>query len=123
VRFDLSAFAGRQVEVVVSYVSDPATGGLGAIVDDTRLTTTAGTTDVEGFEGGLGAWSVLGSPPGSFQTSVDWLRSRHLGPQSAAVVTDDTVLLGFGIEQLADPSAQARVLGDALRHLGVRTRR
>ena len=33
------------------------------------------------------------------------------------------MLLGFGIEQLDGPAAQATVLGDALRLLGVRTRR
>ena len=37
VAFDLSAYAGSTVEVVVSYVTDPATGGAGLIVDDTRL--------------------------------------------------------------------------------------
>ncbi len=42
VRFDLSAYAGQQVEIVISYVTDPVTGGTGVIVDDTRLTTTAG---------------------------------------------------------------------------------
>lgn len=36
---------------------------------------------------------------------------------SAAVTTDDTVLLGFGIEQLATPAAQADVLGRAVRYL------
>ena len=40
VAFDLSAYAGQQVEVVVSYVTDPFTGGTGVIVDDTRLVTT-----------------------------------------------------------------------------------
>ena len=38
VAFDLSAYAGQQVEIVVSYVTDPFTGGTGVMVDDTRLT-------------------------------------------------------------------------------------
>ena len=29
VAFDLSAYAGQQVEIVVSYVTDPFTGGTG----------------------------------------------------------------------------------------------
>ena len=37
VAFDLSAYAGKQVEISISYVTDPSTGGTGAAVDDTRL--------------------------------------------------------------------------------------
>ena len=35
--FDLSAYAGQQVEVSISYVTDPSTGGIGVVVDDTAL--------------------------------------------------------------------------------------
>ena len=35
--FDLSAYAGKQVEVSISYVTDPSTGGVGAFVDDTKV--------------------------------------------------------------------------------------
>ena len=35
--FDLSAYAGQQVEVSISYVTDPSTGGVGAFIDDTRV--------------------------------------------------------------------------------------
>ena len=35
--FDLSAYAGSTVEVSVSYVTDPAFGGVGVFVDDTRV--------------------------------------------------------------------------------------
>ena len=48
VAFDLSAYGGGEVEVVLSYVTDPAFGGAGLIVDDTRL---AGTGT--GWLGGL----------------------------------------------------------------------
>ena len=59
------AYAGQQVEVVVSYVTDSIVGGIGVIVDDTRLTIGAVSTQAEGFENGLGAWTVLGAPEGS----------------------------------------------------------
>ena len=42
VAFDLSAYAGKQVEVSIAYVSDPFTGGTGLFIDDTRVTTTGG---------------------------------------------------------------------------------
>jgi Immune inhibitor A peptidase M6 len=47
VAFDLSAYAGKQVEVSIAYVSDPGTGGNGLFIDDTRLTTTSGQVDAE----------------------------------------------------------------------------
>src|SRR4029453_8738740 len=62
---DLSAFAGQQVEVSIAYVSDPATGGTGLFIDDTKVTTSAGTVDAEGFESGLGPWTVQPAPPAS----------------------------------------------------------
>jgi len=118
VRFDLSPYAGQQVEIVVSYVTDPVTGGDGAILDDTRLTTTTGVTQAEGFEQGLGAWSVLGPPEGSFDNPSDWIRAEQLGEVTAGVATEDSLLLGFGIEQLEDPADRAELVGDALAILG-----
>jgi hypothetical protein len=113
VAFDLSAYAGQQVEIVVSYVADPAFGGNGAILDDTRLVTNSGVSQAEGFEAGLGAWSVLGPPEGSFNV-LDWEVADRLGRITAGVATEDTVLLGFGIEQLDSPQARAELIADSL---------
>jgi hypothetical protein len=113
--FDLSAFAGKQVEVSISYVTDPASGGVGAFVDDTAIVVGGAVTQAESFETGLGAWSLPGPPAGSPPGAGDFKRSQAL--VSAAVTTRDTVLLGFGIEQLATPAAQADVLGRAVRYL------
>ncbi|HEX4817020.1 MAG TPA: M14 family zinc carboxypeptidase, partial [Nonomuraea sp.] len=97
---DLSAYAGRQVEVSISYVTDPATGGVGAFVDDTRVTTTGGTLDAEGFESGRGPWALPGPPAGTPSGGGDFVRAQ--ADTTAAVATEDTVLLGFGLEQLAN---------------------
>ena len=59
--FDLSAFAGQQVEVSISYVTDPATGGVGAFVDDTRLVVGGSTVQSQGFETGLAPWALAGA--------------------------------------------------------------
>nr|WP_231127440.1 M14 family metallopeptidase [Motilibacter aurantiacus] len=115
--FDLSAYAGQQVEVTVSYVSDPFTGGFGVLLDDTRLTTTAGPSQQEGFESGLGAWSVQGPPAGSPPATGGWERSVGVGGDTATVLTEDTALFGFGIEQLADAQARADLVGRAVQHL------
>ncbi|GAA3441718.1 M14 family metallopeptidase [Planomonospora venezuelensis] len=115
VAFDLSAYAGKQVEVSISYVTDPGTGGVGAFVDDTRITTTGGTVTAEGFESGLGAWSVPGPPAGSPTGAGDFARAQ--ADKTAAVATRDTVFLGFGLEQVADDAARAAALKKIMKYL------
>ena len=114
VAFDLSAFAGQQVEVVVSYVSDSFTGGVGLLVDDTALVTNAGVTQTEGFEVDLGAWAVLGAPDGSPGNDTDFERTVGLGGIHSAISTADTLLFGFGLEQLDSPADRAAVVGAIL---------
>ncbi|MCK8679051.1 M14 family metallopeptidase [Streptomyces lichenis] len=114
VAIDLSAYAGKRVELSVSYVTDPGTGGTGAFVDDTRLVTGGTTTGAEGFETSLGAWSVPGPPAGSPGNATDWARSGALYRSSAAITTRDTVLLGFGLEHVPAAGDRARLLGRAL---------
>ena len=80
VAFDLSAYAGQQVELVVSYVTDPFTGGTGVMLDDTAWSSAAGATEAEGFEAGLGAWAVLGAPAGSPGNAGDWELTRRPRP-------------------------------------------
>ncbi|MYS09114.1 zinc carboxypeptidase [Streptomyces sp. SID6041] len=113
---DLSAWAGKKVELSISYISDPGTGEMGAFVDDTRLVTGA-TTESEGFETGLGAWTVPGAPAGSPGNGSDWTRSGALFHSQAAVTTRDTVLLGYGLEQVPRATDRARLIGRALQVL------
>jgi hypothetical protein len=113
--FDLSAYAGKQVEVSISYVTDPSTGGVGAFVDDTKVLVGGAVTESEGFETGLGAWSILGPPPGRPPAGGDYRRAQGL--LFSAVSTEDSVLLGFGVEQIESPEERAAVLGKALKHL------
>ncbi|MFF9145210.1 M14 family zinc carboxypeptidase [Streptomyces sp. NPDC014861] len=110
---DLSAYAGKQVELSLSYVSDPGTGETGAFVDDVRLVTAAGT-EREGFESSFGAWTVPGAPAGSPGNTADWTRSPALFHSVAAVTTRDTVLLGFGLEHVGSAAERQRLLTRAL---------
>ena len=121
VSFDLSRYAGRPVDVKVSYVANTIVGaknGIGVFVDDTRVTTTAGVLDADGFESDTSHWTVEGPPPGS--PPADGSRFA-IGPELIAVApsvsTADTVLLGYGLEALATPQARADVLGRALAHV------
>jgi hypothetical protein len=109
VAFDLSAYAGGQVEVAISYVTDPFTGGAGVFVDQARLTIDGTAVETEGFETDLGPWTVPGAPEGSSPNAGDFERAQS--QVGAAVTTDDTVLLGFGVEQVPDPAERAELLG------------
>ncbi|MFI2199352.1 M14 family zinc carboxypeptidase [Streptomyces sp. NPDC020192] len=118
VSFDLSAYAGKSVEVSISYISDPGTGGHGVLADDVSLVTGGTTREAEGFETSLGAWHVPGPPPGSPAARKDWTRTGALYRTYGAVTTDDTVLLGFGLEQVPSAADRTALLRKAFAALG-----
>ena len=115
--YDLSAYAGQQVEVSIAYVSDPNTGGVGAFVDDTRVLVGGAVTQAEGFETGLGAWSVTGPPAGSPPVAQQWERSQGLIDLYAGTSTEDTLLLGFGLEHVATTAQRNELIEEALDNL------
>jgi predicted deacylase len=119
--FDLSAFAGRPVDIKVSYVTDTVDagtgGGIGVFVDDTRVTAAGAVIDADAFEVGT-RWVVEGPPAGSPPgVHGNFAIAGELIPVAASVATKDTALLGFGIESLATPAEQAAVLGGVLERL------
>ena len=118
VAFDLSAYAGGAVDVKISYVTDPASGGIGVFVDDTRITAGGAVRDADGFEtDDPPLWTIEGTPAGSDPNLGDWVFSTVLVEVAASVTTEDSVLLGYGIEQLATPAEQADVLGRIMSYL------
>ncbi len=111
---DLSAYAGKQVEISIAYVSDWATQGLGVFIDDTAVSTGETTS----FEDGAGGWTATGPPPGSSPNSNNFTRTTAAGfPEGAAVSTDDTIYFGFGFEGIATPDARNAVMGRAMSYL------
>ncbi|MEU5309908.1 M14 family zinc carboxypeptidase [Streptomyces sp. NPDC021562] len=112
--FDLSAYAGRSVEVSVSYVTDPGTGGHGVLLDDASLVLDGKAAETEGFETSLGPWSVAAPPPGSPAVLKDWTRTGALFRTYGAVTTDRSVLLGFGLEQVTSAADRAALVKKAL---------
>ena len=101
----------------IAEVTDPATGGTGAFVDDTRLVVGGSTVDSEGFETGLGPWTIAGPPSGSSPHTGRFVRSQRLF--APVVTTPDTVLLGFGVEQVAAPADRTAFLDRAFRTVGL----
>jgi hypothetical protein len=111
---DLSAYAGKQVEISIGYISDWSVQGLGVFVDDTTISTGASTS----FESDLGGWSVSGPPPGSGPNANNFIRSTSDGfPEGAAITTPDTVYLGFGLEGVATVASRNAIMGAAVDHL------
>ncbi|MDF3144606.1 MULTISPECIES: M14 family metallopeptidase [unclassified Streptomyces] len=114
VEFDLSAYAGKSVEVSIGYVTDPSTGGHGVLADEASLVVGGTATQTEGFETSLGSWSVTGPPAGSPAVLKDWARTGALFQTYGAVTTDDTVLLGFGLEHVTAAADRTALIGRAL---------
>jgi hypothetical protein len=117
VTYDLSAYAGKKVVLSLAYVTDGGTGGRGVFTDATRLVVGGTDSGTEGFETSLGPWTTPGAPEGSPGNAVEWTRSQALFHSSAAVVTEDTVLLGFGLEHVTDKGERARLVRTALGQL------
>ncbi|MFJ5556223.1 M14 family zinc carboxypeptidase [Streptomyces sp. NPDC093250] len=114
VNFDLSAYAGKTVEVSLAYVTDPGSGGHGVLADEASLVVVGKATGTEGFETSLGVWRVSGPPAGSPAVLKDWTRTGALFRTYGAVTTDDTVLLGFGLEHLTSAADRSALLRKAL---------
>ncbi|MGW4024869.1 M14 family zinc carboxypeptidase [Streptomyces sp. NPDC005009] len=114
VNFDLSAYAGKTVEVSLAYVTDPGSGGHGVLADEASLVVGGTAADTEGFESSLGAWTVSGPPAGSPAVLKDWTRTGALFQTYGAVTTGDTVLLGFGLEHLTSAADRTALLRKAL---------
>jgi hypothetical protein len=111
---DLSAYAGKQVELSISYASDWSSQRLGVFLDDT----TASTGESTSFEDGLGGWAVPGPPPGSAPATNDFAPTTAAGfPEGATVTTLDTVYAGFGLEGISTPAARNAVMGRAIGYL------
>ena len=113
---DLSGYAGKQVELSISYATDWSTERLGVFVDDVRVTADGQPIATTGFETDLGDWSVPGPPEGSSPNNSDWLRTQLGFEEGAVVTTADTVYAGFGFEGL--PAAQRdELVARSLQHL------
>jgi hypothetical protein len=113
---DLSAYAGQQVEVSISYVTDWATQGIGVFLDDVSVLVDGTAVAETSFETDLGGWTVSGSPEGSASNVNDWIRTQLGFEEGAAVTTEDAVYFGFGLEGLA-PAERDDLVARTMSHL------
>lgn len=119
---DLSAYAGEEVELSITYVTDDFVQSLGVFVDDVRLATTGGdlpgTTSFEQDADPLDGWDVPEAPGDSPGNANDWAATERVGyEEGAAVATDDSVMFGFGLEGAGTPAERADALKRSLGYL------
>ena len=113
VAFDLLPYSGQDVELSISYVTDPGSGGVGVFVDDTHVVID-GVDDADGFEGPTSDWAVGISPEGSPPPAAVWEIGEVLFTLYAATSTEDTLMLGFGLEQMASADERSDLVGRTL---------
>ncbi len=116
---DLSAYAGKKVDVRISIITDWGTLGLGAWVDDWTLTDGATQLEFNDFEQPLDATWQVGPPPAGTDSPVNgWTQQGAEFSEGGVVTTDDTVYSGFGFEGINE-SARSEFLRRTLVHLGL----
>ncbi|HKQ00239.1 MAG TPA: M14 family zinc carboxypeptidase [Actinomycetes bacterium] len=111
---NLSAYAGKTVEISIAYASDWATQGIGVFLDDITLPDGTSTS----FEAGLDGWAVTGPPEGTASNVNSFIRTDASGfPVGNAIATPHSLLLGFGLEGVSTAAERNAVMGRALDHL------
>jgi hypothetical protein len=118
---DLAPFAGKQVELSITYASDPGVQLLGTFVDDVKVTSGAQTLLSTSFEDGtLAPFAVGAPPPGSKHVFKNWIATKSKGFEDGpGIRTSRSLLLGFGVEGVNGAANRAKLLKDGLSLLGV----
>ncbi|MEA2442550.1 MAG: hypothetical protein QOH76_3974 [Thermoleophilaceae bacterium] len=119
---DLTPFAGKQVELSITYASDPGVQLLGTFLDDVKVTSGAQTLLSTSFEDGTLAPFQVGTPPAGSKQIVfkNWIASKSKGFEDGpGVRTSRSLILGFGAEGVNGAANRAKLLKDGLRMLGV----
>jgi len=115
---DLSAYAGTEIELSISYASDWSIQGLGSFVDQIEVSTGEGSTSFEDDADPMDGWTVPGPAAGSDPNPNDWIRTGSVGFEEGAVVsTADTLYFGFGFEGITDADTRAAVMKATLEYL------
>ena len=119
---DLSQFAGKKVELAISVITDWGTLGLGAWIDDAKITADGATVSETSFETDEGGWTAGPAPDGTVNRENGWKRVTEQFQEGPVVGTKDTVYTGFGLEGIKDLDGRAAFLRAAFDHLGARDR-
>ncbi|MEU7003825.1 M14 family zinc carboxypeptidase [Nonomuraea sp. NPDC046570] len=116
-KIDLTPYAGKKVELSLSYISDWATQGAGVFVDDTKVTLDGATAEQTSFEADFGGWTAAGPPAGSAPSVNNWFRTDQVFEEGGGITTEDTVYLGFGAEALTTQAMRTDLVKRSMQHL------
>ncbi|WP_433516144.1 M14 family zinc carboxypeptidase [Nonomuraea sp. CA-143628] len=116
-KVDLTPYAGKKVELSVSYISDWSTQGAGVFLDDFTVTLNGATAEQTSFESDLGGWSAAAPPEGTSPSINSWARTDQVFEEGGGIATKDTVYLGFGVESLTTQAMRTDLVKRSLRHL------
>jgi hypothetical protein len=120
---DLARYAGQQVEISITSVSDWGFQQFpGVFIDDIAVSTGEGSTSFEDDGDPTDGWTVPGAPQDDQAieglNANDWVRRGGLGiKEGAAVATPRTVYLGQGFEGISDAATRNQIMSRALGHL------
>jgi zinc carboxypeptidase/immune inhibitor InhA-like protein len=112
-KVDLSAYAGKQVELSIVFATDWATLVVpGMLVDDTKITVNGNVVHETSFETDEGGWEIPGAhPEGPAQNANDWKRSQVIFEDAAVTKSQFGLMFGFGLEGVDTAAAR----GDLMR--------
>jgi Zinc carboxypeptidase len=120
---DLSPYAGQQVEIAITSVSDWGFQQFpGVFIDDIDVSTDEGDTSFEDDADPMDGWTVPGAPqdPEGIEgpNANDWIRRGGLGIKEGAVVgTPDTVYMGHGFEGITGAGTRDQIMDRAIDYL------
>ncbi|MCP4748456.1 MAG: zinc carboxypeptidase [Desulfobacteraceae bacterium] len=111
VQMDLSAYAGKTVEIYFSYATDWGTQNLGVFVDDITIT----GYETESFETGFGEFTVSSTAD---NTPVNnWDRTEGGGFSEGPVLrTNNSVFMGFGFEAINGAETRTQVMDNIMNY-------
>ena len=92
---DLSAYAGKKIDIRVSVITDWATLGLGRLDRRLRLTDGATTIEFNDFEADTGGWTDRPAAAGTDNLTNGWTRRTKEFQEGGVVTTNDTVYTGL----------------------------
>jgi hypothetical protein len=122
-QMDLSAYAGRQVEISITSVSDWGFQQFpGVFIDDIEVSTGEGNTSFEDDADTMDGWTVSGAPQDAEgiegPNRNDWVRRAGLGIKEGATVgTPDTVYMGFGVEGITNEATRNAIMDRVVDYL------
>jgi hypothetical protein len=115
---DLTPFAGQQVELFITNVTDWGTLGLGTWIDDLKVTLDDQEVESNDFEAGNGGWEPAPPPAGTEFDDANWTRATQQFTEGGVVGTKDTILTGFGFEGIS-AAQRPEFMRRAMKYLGV----